>query len=112
MANAKLDQNSRPSLTAVSNADSNTIVPLYADPITHRLLVDSGGGGSVSFVDNETVSGSGTSWTLANTPVVGSQHVYAIGQRLYPTVDYTISGVSITTNDSYTSGQILADYRK
>ncbi len=41
MANAQIDQNSRPALTAVSSVDKITIVPLYADPITHRLLVSS-----------------------------------------------------------------------
>ncbi len=40
MANAKLDQNSRPTLTALSNVDGSTIVNVYADPTTHRLLVD------------------------------------------------------------------------
>jgi hypothetical protein len=44
MANGKLDDNSRPAITAVSNADGDTPVRVYADPATHRLLVDSSGG--------------------------------------------------------------------
>lgn len=39
MGNAKRDDNSIPTLLAVSNADGITPVTLYADPTTHRLLV-------------------------------------------------------------------------
>ncbi len=45
MGNAKVDENSRPALTAVSNIDKTTIVPLYADPTSHRLLVSTVAGG-------------------------------------------------------------------
>jgi hypothetical protein len=63
-------------------------------------------------VINEVVSGSGTSFTLANTPVSGSLRLYGAGQRLTPGAgnDYTISGVTITTVNSYSAGQLLADY--
>jgi len=48
---SKIDENSRGSLTAVSNIDPNAIVKLYADPVTHRLLVDgSAGGGTQRFI--------------------------------------------------------------
>jgi hypothetical protein len=40
MANAKLDENSRPTLTALSSAGDGSIVDLYADPVLHRLLVE------------------------------------------------------------------------
>jgi hypothetical protein len=65
-----------------------------------------------TFVDNEVVSGSGTSFTLANTPIAGSVKIYALGQRLIPTNDYTISGTGITTINSWSSGDLQADYRK
>lgn len=70
-------------------------------------------GSSANLIDNEIVSGSGKSFTLANTPVLGSEHIYAEGARLYPGVgnDYTISGKNITTANSWTTGTILADYR-
>lgn len=106
-----IDRNERGSLTAVSSVDGVTIVRLVADPITGRLLVDLSGGGSNTFVYNEVVSGSGTSWILAHTPVLGMQAIYANGQRLTPTVDYSISGASITTVDSWSTGTILADYQ-
>ncbi len=59
---------------------------------------------------NEVVSGSGTTFTLANIPVIGTQQVYAIGQRLTPGIDYTISGDTITTSTSFSAGDILSDY--
>jgi len=39
MANAKRDQNYVPTMIATSNADGTTPITLYADPVTHRLLV-------------------------------------------------------------------------
>lgn len=37
---AKRDANDVPSLLAVSNVDEVTTVPIYADPVTHALLVE------------------------------------------------------------------------
>lgn len=37
---ASRDQNFVTTLLAVSNVDGRTPVPIYGDPITHRLLVD------------------------------------------------------------------------
>ncbi len=111
--NAPIDQNFVKGLLAASSVDGSSTVKVYADPTTHRLLVDSGGSSSINFADNEVVSGSGTSWTLANTPTAGSQHVYANGQRLIPGggQDYTIAGAVITTALSWAAGTVLADYR-
>ncbi len=112
MANAYRDDNFVPTLIAVSNADNQTPVRLWADPVTHRLLVDTSGGAG-TFVDNEVVSGSATTFTLAHTPIAGCQHVYANGQRLTPGGgnDYTIAGAVITTAQSWSAGNVLADYR-
>lgn len=67
----------------------------------------------VTFVDNEIVSGSATSWTLAHVPKTGTQAVYANGQRLTPGTgqDYIISAANITTALSWSAGTILADYQ-
>lgn len=114
MAQAARDQNFVTTLLGVSNVDGATPIVVYADPTTHRLLVDLGGG-STSFVDNEVVSGSNTTFTLANTPIAGSVHVYGNGQRLTPGAgnDYTISSATITIlSGSYSAGAVLADYRK
>ncbi len=69
------------------------------------------GAGSTTPVNNEVVSGSGTTFTLAYTPTVGSVNLYGYGQRLTLTEDYTISGKNITTINSFDAGKILADYR-
>lgn len=78
-----------------------------------ELMHGGSGGGSSSgtSVFNEVVSGSGTTFTLAHTPISGTQAIYALGQRLTLTVDYTISGAVITTVSSWLAGQILADYK-
>lgn len=55
MANAYRDENSVPTLIASSLTDGKTPVRLYADPITHRLLVDlAGGSGTVTEIDTGT----------------------------------------------------------
>jgi hypothetical protein len=40
MSNAYRDENDVPTLIAVSSLDGRTPVRLWADPVTHRLLVD------------------------------------------------------------------------
>lgn len=74
-------------------------------------VISATGGSSENFADNEVATGSGTSFSIAHTPVAGSTHVYANGQRLTPTVDYTISAANITTLQSWDAGVILVDYR-
>lgn len=69
-------------------------------------------GGSGTPVYNEAVSGSATTWTLAHTPVAGTLRLYANGQRLTEGAlnDFTLSGTTITTNLSWSTGALLADY--
>jgi len=70
MADAKRDNNSVPTLIAVSNADGTTPVTLYADPTTHRLLVSATAGTLDSLSDVVITSGAqgdilyhnGTNW--------------------------------------------------
>lgn len=78
-------------------------------------LMHGGGGSSNSTgtqVYNEIVFGSGTSWALAFTPLSGTLRLFANGQRLTPGTgnDYTLSGTTITTVNSYSAGSLLADY--
>lgn len=44
MAQAPRDQNRIPALLGTSSADGVTTVPIYADPVTHRLLVNTTAG--------------------------------------------------------------------
>lgn len=87
------------------------------DGIKYRFeeLMHGGGskGSSGTQVYNEIVSGSGTTFTLTNTPTVGTVVIYGNGQRLTPGAgnDYTISGATITTINSFPAGAILADYQ-
>lgn len=69
------------------------------------------GSSSNTFVDNEVVSGSGTSFTLANTPIAGTVHVFGLGQRLTLTTDYSIVGTTITTVNTWNAGEIICDYQ-
>jgi len=66
--------------------------------------------------DNEVPSGvkNGLNkiFTLANTPTLGSQHVYKNGLRFTPTLDYTISGGTITfVKAPKVNDTLIVDYR-
>lgn len=72
-----------------------------------------------NFVDKETPSGSvngvNTTFTLANTPLAGSEHFYINGllQRAGGGNDYTITGNTITAVTAPLTGEILhVSYRK
>jgi len=102
MAQAKRDGNFVTTLLGVSNADGSTPVVVYADPTTHRLLVDLAGSGTA--VDDETPSGAfngiNATYTLAHTPLAGTLLLFLNGQFQHPglTADYTLSGSTITYN--------------
>lgn len=104
------DQSRIPVASGQSSTDSTQSLPFLIDPITGRVLVDASGGASGTAVYGEVVSGSGTSWTLAHTPTAGTLRVYANGQRLTVTVDYSLAGAVITTVLSWAAGTVLADY--
>jgi len=89
----------------------------YRDNGSSWDVIVTGGGSLPNFADDETVSGSGTSWTLANTPSpAGSLQLFQdlpgfglVG--LKQGTDYTLSGASITIVNSATSGSLRAWYR-
>lgn len=103
------DGSRAPIATGQSNTDSTQTLPFKIDSVTGRVLVDSSSASGTA-VYSEVVSGSGTSWTLANTPNAGTLLLYANGQRLAVTTDYTLSGATITTLTSWALGTLLADY--
>lgn len=88
---------------------------------TAIVYVAGGSNGLVNsnFVDKETpsgtINGSNTAFTLANTPVAGSEHVYLNGllQESGAGNDYTISTNTITMLTAPISGdKIRVSYRK
>lgn len=83
------------------------------------LQINAAGLISSNFVDKETPNGAlngvNTTYTLANTPVSGSEHVYINGvlQDVGSGNDYTISGAVITILTAPTaSDKIKVSYRK
>lgn len=87
--------------------------------ITFQNIAVSTGLTNSNFVDSETpsgsINGSNTTFTLANTPVTGSVHLYLNGYRQNAGSgnDYTISGSTITYLTAPLTGEVLlADYRK
>ncbi len=87
--------------------------------ITFQQVGVQSGLNNTNFVDQETpsgtVNGSNTAFTLANTPVAGSVHLWLEGWFLFPGAgnDYTISASSITMLTAPLTGERLrASYRK
>lgn len=72
MSQAGRDQNFVPTLLGVSSSDGTTPIPVYADPTTHRLLVDiPGGSGTVTSVSVVTANGfAGTVANATTTPAI------------------------------------------
>lgn len=109
MSQAIRDQNRVPVALGASSVDPTVTLPFQIDPVTGRVLVDATGSTGTA-VYSEVVSGTGTSWTVAHTPTSGTLQLYANGQRLMPTTDYSITGAAITTVTSWAAGTLLADY--
>jgi len=81
------------------------------------VTVGSVGLANANFVDKETptglVNGSNTTYTLANTPVAGSEHVHVNGLLVDAGDDYTIAGAVITMSVAPATGEkIRVSYRK
>lgn len=92
-----IDVNNRGSLTAVSNADGVTIVRLWADPITHRLLVDTSGGSITVLTATGTVNGLNAAFTFASLPTfICSDHAWYKQTNSNGTTNWTWNGGSLT----------------
>lgn len=109
MANAYRDENSVPTLIAVSSTDGQTPVRLYADATTHRLKVDTSGSGGTGtwYTVSGAIDGANATFTLAVTPASDFLLLLA-RQPQVKTTDYTVSGSTITyvaPPDASLSGQ-------
>ena len=113
MAVALKDSNSVASAIFESSTTPNLVLRGQIDQITGRILVDSVGAGSNTFVYNEVVAGATNTFTLALTPVTGMYAIYGNGQRLTPGAgnDFTITGAVVTTTNVFSAGQVLSDYQ-
>lgn len=101
MADASRDNNFVPTLLAASSSDGSTPVRVYADPSTHRLLVNATSGvvGPVSSTDNAIARWDGTTGlTIQNSlaTVDDSGNVNA--------VSYKAGGTSPVADGTYTVG--------
>jgi len=104
--NAKRDQNFVTTLMAVSNVDGVTPVLLYADPVTHRLLVSTTGGGSGDVVGPASATANAiarynlTTGKLiknSNVTISDTGAINVAGTFTLPIVDGT-NGQVLTTN--------------
>lgn len=96
----------------------------YSANFTSRSLIDKGYADTnylsiLNSIFNEvpsgTIDGVNTTFTIANTPISGTERIYKRGLRMSPGIgnDYTISGVFITfTSAPLTGDSILIDYLK
>jgi hypothetical protein len=107
--NAGIDQNAVKSLLAVSSADGVSIVVVWADPVTHALLIKNVGGSGTWYQDEIVATGqTGTSFSLLHTPS-SVVFLYKNGQYLVSgaSYDYTISGANITLQTSLLATDLL-----
>jgi hypothetical protein len=70
MSNAQHDQNHVPTLTGISSTDGTTVIPVYVDATTHRLLVDLG------------VS-TGTAAPTSTPSVIGEMYIDTSAKKAY-----------------------------
>jgi hypothetical protein len=70
MTNAYHDENGVPTLIGVSSSDGFTPVRAWVDPTTHRLLVDStgGGGGFTLLTPTGTINSVNTAFVFTEQP--------------------------------------------
>jgi hypothetical protein len=101
--NAGHDDNHVPSLIALSSTDGVSTVQLWADPVSHRLLVNSTGGGS-SFITSLTTTGSSGAATVVsgvlNIPIYAGGGGTPAGSNTQ--VQYNASG-SFGANAGFTT---------
>lgn len=104
MANSKRDENRVVALIVESSDGAGTIVPLVADPITSRLLVNSTVSGNVGIAPLTTVyNGSktvptGTAEAIAATQAISSVTVKALSTN---TVVVYVGASGVTTANGF-----------
>lgn len=109
--NSGHDQNHVPTLSALSSVDGTTIVPLYADPTTHRLLTSATSGTSITIGTTTISSGTNTRILYDNAGVVGEYTLTGTGTVVVmqntPTLTTPVLGVATATSlngNTFTTG--------
>lgn len=99
---AGLDSNSRRALSALSNAGDGTIVNLYADPITHRLLTSATSTANLIVGTSTITSGTNTYIEYNNNGVLGEYSLSGTGtvvaMATSPTFQTSINGAYLTAS--------------
>lgn len=88
MANASIDSNSKPTMTALLNTDGKTITRIQADSATHALEVD------------DNTSGSDNGGTYAETDENGRPTLFAVS---------SVDGVTLVALYTDSTGHLLID---
>ncbi len=114
--NASRDENSVPTLLGVSSADGTSTVKIYADPSTHRLLVNATSGvvGPVSSTDDAVARFDGTTGeTIQNSVVIISDLGAVTGVTTLTTSGvvnasgYEAGGTAAVADGTYTVGAMI-----
>lgn len=100
------DANFVPALIATSSTDGTTVVKVYADPTTHRLLVDLSALASLMQTDTFTSTASQTAFGASKT-VGYTMGLYVNGSLQTPTTDYTVSGTTATLTSGIPAGNTV-----
>lgn len=104
--NAGIDKNFTRSLLAVSSVDGISTVKVYADPTTHRLLVDASGVSSFFQTDTFTSTNNQTIFTASKT-VAYTVGFYVNGSLQTPSTDYSVTSSVATLSSGIPSGNIV-----
>ena len=111
---APRDENRVPTLMGVSNGDGITPVVVYADPVTHRVLVNNVGGATGTPIVGEVLTGAlgQNTFTLAHTPIAGTLIVFGEGgqQLSVNRGDYTVVGTTVVLTNIPTQYAPEANY--
>ena len=104
---ANRDSNFVPTLLGVSSVDGKTPVLLWADPTTHRLLVDAAAAiASILQTDTFTSTNQQTVFTASKT-VAYTLGLYINGSLQTPSSDYTVAAGVATLSSGIPSGNIV-----
>src|SRR3990167_4948931 len=110
MADAKRDQNFVTTLLGVSSSDGTTPVRVWADPTTHRLLVDltTSGADIASHFQTDTYTSTNNQTVFtASTTVIADFQVFVNGSLQTPSTDYSVTGDTLTLASGIPSGVIV-----